>query len=194
MTFAGTNSPVDLADYTQLNSGEIAPNMNPLLTAVRDYAIGKGLTADDVIVTGYSLGAAYTNVMAKYADTLAGGFFADSNYIAHAVPYTYEGNDRVLNIGYENDVVHRIAGDFDSLGGVVQASPGLMGEDYAFKSSTDNLICSATTTPIRPGPTARSRSTTFPAAGRRMSRASPPTPWRGSRNRPSTARPRATAW
>ncbi len=140
VTFAGTNSPVDLADYTQLNSGEIAPNMNPLLTAVRDYAIGKGLTADDVIVTGYSLGAAYTNVMAKYADTLAGGFFADSNYIAHEVPYIYEGNDRVLNIGYENDVVHRIAGDFDSLGGVVQASPGLMGEDYAFKSSTDNLI------------------------------------------------------
>ncbi|TNC13286.1 calcium-binding protein [Methylobacterium terricola] len=140
VTFVGTNSPVDLADYTQLNSGEIAPNMNPLLTAVRDYAIGKGLGADDVIVTGYSLGAAYTNVMAKYADTLAGGFFADSNYIAHAVPYTYEGHDRVLNIGYENDVVHRAAGDFDSLGEAIQAAPGLMGQDYALGSSTDNLI------------------------------------------------------
>lgn len=138
--FAGTNSPVDLADYLQLNSGEIAPKMNPLLTAVRNYAIGKGLTADDVIVTGYSLGAAYTNIMAKYADTLAGGFFANSNYIAHAVPYTYEGNDRVLNIGYENDVVHRAAGNFDSLGGAVTAAPGLMGQDYALGSSTDNLI------------------------------------------------------
>ncbi|WP_241229404.1 hypothetical protein [Sphingomonas sp. S-NIH.Pt1_0416] len=140
VTFAGTNSPVDLLDYTQLNSGEIAPYMEQLLTAVRDYALRNGLTADDVIVTGYSLGAAYTNIMAKYADTLAGGFFADSSYVAHAVPYTYEGQDRVLNIGFENDIVHRAAGDFDSLGEAVDAAPGLIGQDYALQSSTDNLI------------------------------------------------------
>lgn len=140
VTFAGTNSPADLPDYTQLNSGEIAPAMDQLLSAVRDYALRHGLGADDVIVTGYSLGAAYTNIMAKYADTLAGGFFADSSYVAHAVPYTYEGDDRVLNIGFENDVVHRAAGNFDSLGEAVAAAPGLIGQDYALGSSTDNLI------------------------------------------------------
>ncbi|ALN72497.1 hypothetical protein M673_07210 [Aureimonas sp. AU20] len=140
IAFSGTNSPVDLPDYTQLNSGEIAPNMEPLLAAVRDYTLAHGLTADHVIVTGYSLGAAYTNVMAKYADTLAGGFFADSSYIAHEVPYTYEGQDRVLNIGYENDVVHRAAGSFPSFGEAVAHAPGLMGQDYALGSATDNLI------------------------------------------------------
>ncbi len=76
-----------------------------MLTAVRDYAIGNGLTADDVIVTLLAR-RRYTNVMAKYADTLAGGFFADSNYIAHAVPYTYEATT-ASQYRYENDVVHR---------------------------------------------------------------------------------------
>lgn len=138
--FAGTNSPVDLPDYTQLNSGEIAPNMAPLLEAVRDYAIANGIPADHVIVTGYSLGAAYTNIMAKYADTLAGGFFTNSSYIAHEVPATYEGQDRVLNIGYENDVVHRAAGNFPTFGEAIANAPGLNGQDYELASSTDNLI------------------------------------------------------
>ena len=138
--FAGTNSPVDLPDYTKLNSGEIAPNMAPLLNAVRDYAVANDVAANNVIITGYSLGAAYTNIMAKFADTLAGGFFANSSYIAHEVPATYEGQDRVLNIGYENDVVHRAAADFATFGEAVANAPGLNGQDYKLASSTDNLI------------------------------------------------------
>ncbi|MEE2953309.1 MAG: calcium-binding protein [Pseudomonadota bacterium] len=140
MTFVGTNSLVDLPDYTQLNSGEIAPNMEPLLAALRDYAIAKGVEASNVLVTGYSLGAAYTNVMAEYADSLAGGFFANSSYIAHAVPEIYDEGDRVLNIGYENDVVHRAAGDAGSFSEAVENAPGLIGQDYSLQSSTDNLV------------------------------------------------------
>ncbi len=140
VAFVGTNSPVDVLDYTQLNSGEIAPNMEPLLTAVRDYALAHGLSSDDVIVTGYSLGAAYTNVMARFADTLAGGFFADSKYVAYEVPQIFDEKGRVLNIGYENDVVHRAAGDWASLTQAVEAAPGLVGQDYRLQSSTDNLV------------------------------------------------------
>ncbi|WP_269065133.1 calcium-binding protein [Rhizobium sp. C1] len=140
VTFIGTNSPVDVLDYLQLNSGEIAPNMEPLLNAVRDYAVAHHLGAQDVIVTGYSLGAAYTNVMARFADSLSGGFFANSNYIAYEVPYIYDQKDRVLNIGYENDVVHRAAGDWGSLAQAVAAAPGLIGQDYNLHSSTDNLV------------------------------------------------------
>ncbi|SMD05918.1 triacylglycerol lipase [Fulvimarina manganoxydans] len=140
VTFAGTNSLLDLPDYTQLNSGEIAPNMEPILAAVRDYAIAKGVDASDVLVTGYSLGAAYTNIMAEYADSLAGGFFANSSYIAHAVPEIYDEGDRVLNIGYENDIVHRAAGDAGSLQDALENAPGLIGQDYSLESSTDNLI------------------------------------------------------
>lgn len=108
VTFTGTNSPVDLPDYTQLNSGEIAPRFEPLLAAVRAYALAHDVTADHVLVTGYSLGAAYTNIMAKYADTLAGGFFATAIISRTRYPIPSR-QDRVLNIGYENDVVHRAA-------------------------------------------------------------------------------------
>lgn len=140
ISFNGTNSPVDLPDYLQLNSGEIAPNMAPLLVALSRYAIAHGVAAEDVIVTGYSLGAAYANIMAKYGDTLADGFFANSNYVAFEVPYTYEGQDRVLNVGYENDVVHRAAADYPSFGSAVAHAPGLMGQDPALGSATDNFI------------------------------------------------------
>lgn len=140
VAFVGTNSPVDVLDYLQLNSGTIAPNMEPLLNAVRDYALARNLGADDIIVTGYSLGAAYTNVMARFADSLSGGFFADSNYVAYEVPYIFDQKDRVLNIGYENDVVHRAAGDWASFEQAVAAAPGLIGQDYKLHSSTDNLV------------------------------------------------------
>lgn len=140
ISFVGTNSPVDVLDYLQLNSGEIAPNMEPLLNAVRDYAVAHHLSGQDIMVNGYSLGAAYTNVLAHYADTLSGGFYANSNYVAFEVPYIYDQKDRVLNIGYENDVVHRAAGDWDSFGQAVAAAPGLIGQDYNLHSSTDNLV------------------------------------------------------
>lgn len=140
VAFVGTNSPVDVLDYLQLNSGEIAPNMEPLLNAVRDYAVVHHLGAEDVTVTGYSLGAAYTNVMARFADGLSGGFFANSNYVAYEVPYIFDQKGRVLNIGYENDVVHRAAGDWASFADAVAAAPGLIGQDYKLHSSTDNLI------------------------------------------------------
>ncbi len=140
VTFVGTNSPVDIPDYTQINSGELAPNMEPLLARVRDYAQANGIAAQDVLVTGYSLGAGYTNIMAEYADTLAGGFFAESTYIGHAVPVTYEENDRVLNIGFENDIVHRASGNADSFGEAVDNAPGLVGQDFSLESSTDNLV------------------------------------------------------
>ena len=140
IAFNGTNSPVDLPDYLQLNSGDIAPNMAPLLVALSRYAIAHGVAAENVIVTGYSLGAAYANIMAKYGDTLADGFFANSNYVAFEVPYTYEGQDRVLNVGYENDVVHRAVADYPSLDSALAHTPGLLGQDPALTSATDNFV------------------------------------------------------
>ena len=140
ISFAGTNGLTDLADYLQLNSGDIAANFEPLLTVLQSYAQDNGIAAPDVIVTGYSLGAAYANLLAQDADTLAGGFFADSSFVGHAVPRTFEGEDRVLNIGYENDVAHRAAGDFGTLAEAIVTAPGLRGQDYELESSTDNLI------------------------------------------------------
>lgn len=141
VSFTGTNSPVDVLDYLQLNSGEMGAQMEPLLSAVASFAQAQGLSGEDVIVTGYSLGGAMTNVMARFAETLAGGFFEDAVYIGHDGPLMYEENDRVLNVGYENDVVHRAAGDWATfLEAAAPTLPFLSGQDYDLDSSTDNII------------------------------------------------------
>lgn len=141
ISYAGTNSPVDVVDYLQLNTGDMARAMEPVLGAARNYAEGAGLTGEDVIVTGYSLGGGYTNVQARFADQLADGFFANSIYIGHAAPVIYDQQDRVLNIGFENDVIHRAAGDAPDLwGALAAADPLLSNNDRSFASSTDNLV------------------------------------------------------
>lgn len=84
--FAPTNSPLDVIDFLQLNKGALVPSMVPVLEAVRNLAVANGLTGEDVTITGYSLGAGMTNIMARAADTLVGGFYADSDYFGFAAP------------------------------------------------------------------------------------------------------------
>ena len=43
ISYAGTNSPVDVADYTQMDSGQMSAAMQPVLAALRDLALGIGL-------------------------------------------------------------------------------------------------------------------------------------------------------
>ncbi len=140
VSFAGTNSPVDVVDYLQLNSGEIAPNLEPLLQAVKQLAQTNGLTGKDVIVTGYSLGGAMTNIMAKYSHTLTDGFFDDAVYIGHASPVIYD-HASILNMGYENDVVYRAAGDHNTFVDAINgAKPLLVNADGQFGASMDNIV------------------------------------------------------
>lgn len=141
ISYAGTNSPIDVPDYLQLNAGDMASAMEPVLDAVRSYAQDAALAGSDVLVTGYSLGGGYTNVQARFADQLADGFFADSIYVGHAAPVIFDEGDRVLNIGYENDVVHRAAGNaVDLWQALAAADPFLSNNDRAYESSTDNVV------------------------------------------------------
>ena len=141
VSFTGTNSLVDIPDYFQLNTGELAPNMEPLLAAVRDFVVAHGLTAEDVIITGYSLGGGMTNLMAEYRDSLAGGFFANANYVGCASPLVCDDPGVVLNYGYENDVVYRIVGDEATWQDAVAAGdPGLVNPDSMYDSTRDNIV------------------------------------------------------
>ncbi len=174
MTFSGTNSPVDVLDYLQLlNSGEIAPNMEPLLNAVKSYAIANHVTAENVIVTAIRW-VRPTQRHGRFADSLSGGFFAKSNYIAYEVPYIFDQKDRVLNIGYENDVVHRAAGDWGSFARRWQPrGPDRSGLQAAFLDRQPGA--SATTMQARFGRLRPSRSITSLVAGAPTSPASRPT-------------------
>ncbi len=141
LSFCGTNDLLDIADYFQIHTAEIVPNFEPLLNAIKAYAQTNGLTGEDVLITGFSLGGAFTNMMAKYRDTLADGFFNDANYIGHNSPYIYDNDDVILNMGYENDVVYRILGNEATIADSIKAGkPGLVNPDKLFDTTFDNIV------------------------------------------------------
>lgn len=138
---AGTNGLADVIDYLNLNSREGIELFEPILQMVRDFAVQNGLSGSDVLISGYSLGAAVTNVIAAERLNLVDGFFAESDFIGHAVPTIYDNSDVVLNVGYENDVVHRITGNEPDLLSAIKAmGPGFVNLDKDFSSSVDNLV------------------------------------------------------
>lgn len=141
IVFAVSNSTVDILDYFQLNANTISENMNPLLETLKEYAEANGLTGEDVIVTGYSLGGGYTNIMAKNVDDLADGFYSNSDFIAHESPYIYDNSDVIFNMGYENDAVYRIIGGDDNLADAIDNMDlGFSNSDQEFSSSADNIV------------------------------------------------------
>lgn len=141
ISWAGTNDLLDVADYFKLNDGSIAPHMKPILNAVKEYALKNGLTGEDIIVTGYSLGGGLTNVMAKYRETLADGFFKDANYVGHASPLIYDNPDVIINMGFENDAVYRILGDSPTFSEAWQKlGPLASNTDTSYASTINNVV------------------------------------------------------
>lgn len=141
VAFAGTNDLMDIADYFSINSGKVAPTLEPLLNSVRNFSIKNGLSSKDIIITGHSSGGALTNVAAKYRESLAQGFFKDSYYLGFSSPYIYDNKNVVFNMGYENDAVYRILGNEASFKNAYYAAkPGFVNPDKNFSSSLDNIV------------------------------------------------------
>lgn len=107
---------------------------NNLLTDVADYAKTQGLSGKDILVTGYSLGGAITNSLAYLSDSYWDGFYSDANYITIGSPIYYEENEKVLNIGFENDAIFRFLED----GKITWNSIGKHDTDHS--STTDNIV------------------------------------------------------
>ncbi|SUB82860.1 Lipase precursor [Pragia fontium] len=81
---------------------------NQLLTDIAEFATKQGLTGEDIIITGHSLGGAATNSIAQLSPDNWGGFYQGSKYVAFASPTQYESAGNVINVGYENDPVFRV--------------------------------------------------------------------------------------
>jgi len=139
-SYAPTNHPTDRANHDDLPAGTGLEGAEVYMDALASYASTAGLTGADAMITGYSQGAGWTNVIARNAEDFSNGFYLESDFIGHGGPVIYDDNERVLNIGYENDVVHRAAGEFLSGQAARAANPDLLGQDLNFDSSTDNLI------------------------------------------------------
>ncbi|AIG00807.1 type I secretion target [Pseudomonas fluorescens] len=136
-SIAGTNSPIDLIGWPAMIDNSYINGFDYLLDAIKDYAVAKNLSGKDVLVTGYSQGGAVTNGMFLTKDTLADGFFKDSDYFGMESPKV--GNDSgIFNFGFENDVVHRLIGEETNLGSA--AIDALTGSDINYTSTTDNIV------------------------------------------------------
>lgn len=108
---------------------------NNLLTQIVNLACENGLSGKDIIFTGHSQGGLCVNSMAS-ASALGkwDGFFEDSAYIALASPTQNNLDDKVLNIGLENDPVFKVA-ENDNL-----TIESLFVHDKPLATCTNNLV------------------------------------------------------
>lgn len=117
-------------DYAKNYVGQAFGN---LLSDVAAFAKANGLSGQDVLVSGHSLGGLAVNSLADLSTGQWGGFFKDSSYIAYASP-TQSSTDKVLNVGYENDPVFR------ALDGSAFNLSSVGVHDAAKASATDNIV------------------------------------------------------
>ncbi len=96
------------------------------LEEVADYAATKGISGNNIFVTGHSLGGGAANQLREFSTSVAGGYFTNSNYVTFASPLVFE-NSNVYNFGFDNDFVYKSVNSLN------------FGErDYA--NSADNVI------------------------------------------------------
>ncbi|OLF53709.1 polyurethanase [Pseudomonas chlororaphis] len=104
-----------------------------LFTSVAQFAKAQGLSGQDVLVSGHSLGGLGVNSLAELSGANWGGFYADAQYVAFASP-TQSAAGNVLNIGYENDPVFRV------LDGTTFNASSLGAHDKPQASATNNIV------------------------------------------------------
>jgi len=150
LAFRGTTGTIDkiisdtvgdVIDYLEFLSAD--PNyafgaFPGLMAAVKTLMEANGLTAQDLVVTGHSLGGGAVTNMAERSDDFSDGFFTGANYIAFASHYTPEDGASVLDSGaeilsvdLENDPVPSVISE----GGI-----NLFGNDTDYGYDTSNLV------------------------------------------------------
>lgn len=140
ISFRGTDSLADAFNDLQAafvpgfadNYSRLA--FDNLLGKVAAFAAAQGLSGEDVLVTGHSLGGLAVNSLAAMSGDHWSGFFKDANYVAFASPTQSASNPQVLNIGYENDPVFRV------LDGTHFNASSLGTHDRAQDSATNNIV------------------------------------------------------
>ncbi|MBT2298412.1 polyurethane esterase [Pseudomonas fluorescens] len=117
-------------DYAKNYVGQAFGN---LLGDVAAFAQAHGLTGQDVLVSGHSLGGLAVNSLADLSASQWSGFYSSAHYIAYASP-TQNSTDKVLNIGYENDPVFR------ALDGSTFTPASVGVHDAQQASATNNIV------------------------------------------------------
>lgn len=101
---------------------------------VAAFARENGLSGEDIVVSGHSLGGLAVNSMAAQSESQWNGFYDQARYIAFASPTEYETDNKVLNVGYENDPIFR------ALDGTSLTFSTLGEHDTPHESPTNNIV------------------------------------------------------
>jgi len=131
----------DVLDYLEFLKSEpqyVEGAFGNLLASIKDFLTTNGLTAQDMIVTGHSLGGGAVTNMAERSDAFLDGFFVDANYIGFASHYTAEDGSSVLGSGaevfsvdFENDPVPAV---------ITDGKVNVFGNDTNYGYETSNLV------------------------------------------------------
>ncbi|MTH96320.1 calcium-binding protein [Roseibium sp. RKSG952] len=137
----GTDEFGDVFDYLEFLKSEpeyVEKAFEDLLASLKDFMIANDLTAEDLIVTGHSLGGGAVTNMAERSDEFLDGFFVDANYVGFASHYTPDEGDSVLDSGaeifsvdFENDPVPS---------GIADGTIHPFGNDTDYDYATSNLV------------------------------------------------------
>ncbi|QCT19304.1 polyurethanase [Jejubacter calystegiae] len=107
-----------------------------LLSTLANYAIKNGLGGEDVLFSGMSLGGMAVNSTAMASANGAwNSFYENADYIAISSPVQNTFDDKVLNIGCENDPVYRVLD-----GTHITFPDSLLAHDTPQETCVNNLV------------------------------------------------------
>ncbi|MEM7067902.1 MAG: triacylglycerol lipase, partial [Pseudomonadota bacterium] len=160
---------IDYLEFFRANPNYTFDAFENLLGAVKNFAIQNNVAADDILITGHSLGGGAVVNMAENSDEYFDGFFVDADYLGVATFYTPEDGVSVLESGaeiysfdFENDPVPSVIApaphvDLSFLGGIFGSTiadgltdlannlldfniPYILGNDIEYEYSNENII------------------------------------------------------
>ncbi|MDR7345115.1 Ca2+-binding RTX toxin-like protein [Pantoea alhagi] len=125
-----------IALSSEFTESYVSNAFGDLLSCVARFATENGLTGKDVLFSGMSLGGMAVNSTAMAsANNEWDGFYEDANYIAISSPVQNTADDKVLNLGCENDPVYRAME-----GTTVNFPDSLFVHDKPLESCVNNLV------------------------------------------------------
>ncbi len=89
-------------------NGDYISAFSKFLQIVADYANQQGISSQNILITGHSLGAGAANLLRDNSTTIANGFFNSASFITFAAP-VISSNTNILNFGFDNDRVFKVA-------------------------------------------------------------------------------------
>jgi len=129
---------IDYLEFLSAEPGYTVEAFGGLLEAIASFMQAAGLTAEDLIVTGHSLGGGAVTNLAEQSDTIADGFLVNANYIGFASHYVPEDGSSVLSNGaevlsfdFENDPVPSV---------ISEEGLHLFGNDKDYAYETNNIV------------------------------------------------------